>query len=90
MKKQKRFRASIYIDIFIDEQNCDCEIQPCLLHEKELELMRVEAYEKIQAVVKEIENTKNRNIPEEVFNPYIGGVAAYDPHNLIKPLDQEI
>ena len=24
------------------------------------------------------------------YNSYVGGVAAYDPHNLSKPLDKEI
>jgi len=90
MKKQKRFRASIYIDIFIEE----IKIKICGGQEieeyKDLEEMREEAKRRIQEVVDEITNTENKNIPDEVFNPYVGGVAAYNTRDLLRPLDREI
>ena len=87
--RQRRFRASIYIDIMIRENKTlenEAFIEPV---DKTLEEMREEARQKVQQVVDEIVNTENSNIPEEVFNPYLGDVALFTPGSL-NPLDREI
>lgn len=91
MKRQKRFRASIYVDIFIDEEK---EVTKEyggqeITEYKDLEVMREEARQKVQEIVNIISIMIN-HYPDGVFNPYVGGVAAYEPRNLLKPLDKEI
>ena len=94
MKRQQRFRASIYIDIFVDETKEDCNYcsgdNNCEHCNRPLEEMREEARQKVQEVVKEITNTENHNVPDGVFNPYIGDVAKYNPRDLLHPLDRDI
>ncbi len=78
MKKRTRFRASIYVDVFIDEEREDGT-------EKTLEEMREEAEHKVQDASNAIEASD-----AEVTNPYVGGVAKYTPENLVQPLDRNI
>jgi len=84
MSRQQRFRASIYVDIYIEEYSHDGE------YVKSLEEMREEAREKVQAIVNEVCNTENKNIPDGLINPYVGDVAKYTPTNLLQPFDREI
>ncbi len=73
---RKRFRASIYVDVFIED-------------EEDLEKAREKATKQVQEIVEHISETP-KNIAPDVCNPYVGGVAHYTPENLLKPLDKEI
>ena len=95
--KQTRFRASIYLDIFIDsteeishgvKMDGSEEID---IREKTLEEMREEAEIQVQRVVEEISGNDYIHCDApDISNPYLGGVAKYDSRNLLKPLDREI
>lgn len=63
---ERRFRASIYVDIFVPET-------------EDLETDRESAKIIAQELVDDIP-----------FNAYIGGIAFYNPSNILKPLDKEI
>jgi len=62
---ERRFRASIYMDIFVPETD-DLE--------GDREAAKAEA------------DMISDNIP----NSYVGGVAYYNPRNLMNPLDKDI
>lgn len=75
-KMKTRFRASIYLDIFIEG-------------DKPLEEARAEATAQAYEIVQSLSEAGFR---EDLIysNPYVGGVAHYEPRNLLKPLDREI
>ena len=62
---ERRFRASIYIDIFVPQTD-DLE--------RDREAAKAEA------------DMASDSIP----NSYVGGVAFYNPRNLMNPLDKDI
>lgn len=75
---EQRFRASIYVDVFIKG-------------DKDLETARAEAQEQVEGIVKALSNSDEDSLIDLNYcNPYVGGVAHYNPRNLLKPLDREI
>ena len=82
-----RFRASIYFDIFIDEQDeDDNERTP----EKAREIAQQDAEKVVSCITGDPEGCDPALSDINCSNPYIGGVARYNPQNLLKPLDREI
>jgi hypothetical protein len=71
-----RFRASIYLDVFIEG-------------DKPLEEARAEATAQVNELVQSISEVGFRE-DLNYSNPYVGGVAHYEPKNLLKPLDKDI
>jgi hypothetical protein len=77
-----RFRASIYLDIFIEG-------------DKTLEQARAEAQNQVEGIVAVLSSPEDVGYHADLkdmnySNPYVGGVAHYTPCNLLKPLDREI
>lgn len=66
---ERRFRASIYTDIFVPETD-------------DLEADRETARKILEEAVSRMNFTHGE--------PYIGGIAEYDPRNLKRPFDREI
>jgi hypothetical protein len=74
-----RFRASIYLDIFVEG-------------DKSLEQAREEATAEVQSIVHELSQPTVDGPLEHLnySNPYLGGVAHYTPNNLLVPFDRDI
>jgi len=77
-----RFRASIYLDVFIENKDGS----------KTLEEAREDARQQVLAVSASLSHPDVDLFDEapDVCNSYVGGVAHYTPRNLLKPLDREI
>jgi hypothetical protein len=75
--KERRFRASVYMDIFVPETD-------------DLEKDREAAEKAVTELVDKLGANEEGFTPEGIFNPYVGGVAAYNPRNLLKSMDREI
>lgn len=78
---KRRFRASIYLDVFIEG-------------DQDLEAARAKAKEQLEKIVGVLSQPllegelilSNTNYS----NPYVGDCALYTSQNLLKPLDREI
>lgn len=75
---KRRFRVSIYLDVFIEEGDNET-----------LEQSRAKAEEQVRRVITHVDNLPSYSAPG-CCNLYVGGVAHYTPENLLKPLDREI
>jgi hypothetical protein len=75
---ERRFRASIYVDIFVPTSHNDVE------QDREV------ARQAVHSLVAEISANENCFVPKMICNPFVGGVAFYTPGNLLNPLDKEI
>lgn len=85
---EKRFRASIYLDVGI---KFDINEFNEMSHPEMVEKLRERAREQVQAIVEAISHQEIAfEFAPDVYNPYLGGIAVYDPGNLLKPLDREI
>lgn len=78
-----RFRASIYLDVFIEGDSLS------------LEQARTQATDQVRNIVALISTPDDCGYLEDLknsdcCNAYVGGVAKYTPNNLFKPLDREI
>lgn len=62
---ERRFRASIYVDLFVPKTD-------------DLEQDRMVASKQLEEYTHKIPNS------------YVGNIAAYNPHNLLNPLDKEL
>ena len=89
MKREKRFRASIYVDIFINEmKDGENGNEEEGYVQKSLEEMREEPKEQVNEIVKEISKL-DMSIAPGVSNPYVGGVALLTG-DIFQPLDKNI
>lgn len=93
--RQTRFRASIYLDIYINEEEVTHvnEVgEPDETRVKDIEEMRDEARKQVQSVVDSISKYEpiDFDSTEDICNPYVGDVAKYTPKNLLKPFDRDI
>lgn len=75
--RDRRFRASIYVDVFVPETD-------------DIEKDREVAEQAVTELANKLGANEEGFTPEYIFNPYVGGVAAYNPRNLLKPLDRDI
>jgi len=72
-RNDRRFRASIYVDVFIPDSG-------------DLEKDR----ERAEGLVKKAADYLGGKLGGKLGHAYVGGVASYNPHNLLNPLDKEI
>lgn len=92
-RTQIRFRASVYLDIFIDpvKEKADSEEEDQI---KTLEEARQEAKENIDRLIDAMSRPGDHDCDGlrdiKYSNPYTGGVAHYNPNNLLHPLDRDI
>ena len=78
LNKKVKFRASIYFDIVIADKG-------------DTETNRKEAKKIAEEFANEINLQGFINNPNFMSgNAFVGGVALYDPSNLLNPLDKEI
>lgn len=76
--KFTRFRASVYMDVWVEG-----------FENQTLEEARAEAQKRVEASIICVCENKDEAMTG-VCNLYVGGVAHYTPGNLLKPLDREI
>ena len=86
---KRRFRASIYLDIFIDDTSV-CSDLPASIEE-----CREIAEDQVRGVLAVLSTPVNIGYWKELkdidySNPYMGGCALYTPENLLNPLDRKI
>ena len=72
----RRFKASIYLDVWIDSQ-------------VDLETARHEAEKQVKQLIRSTAR-RPRYMAQNCCNLYLGGVALFTPGNLKRPLDKEI
>lgn len=85
---EQRFRASIYLDIYVKDKK---EVNGEEVY-RDLEEMREEARKQVQSLVDSISKYEpiDFDSTKDVCNPYVGDVAKYTPKNLLKPFDRDI
>lgn len=86
---KRRFRASIYLDIFIDDTSVCSDLRASI------EECREEAEDQVRGVLSVLATPADIGYWKDLkdinySNPYMGDCALYTPQNLLKPLDREI